>query len=252
MVWFLAGVFLLITILLLSGRGAFLIAGYNTASKKEKMQYDEKKLCRVMGGGMGIITIFMVVLASFGENPPGWLLAIFPVLIIVVVVVMLILCNTICKVKVKVNVSVEKTEETEEEKRRNYIIKLLAIVGSIMISMIIAILLFTGEVKVKVAEKEIKIEGSYYNDYQVPLESINSISYREGIHTGRRTNGWGSFKLNQGSFKNDEFGAYTLYSYTKCDSFIILYTSNRIVVINAETSEKTKELYEYLKAAANK
>ena len=37
-----------ISLLLLSGRGSWLIAGYNTASKKEKEKYDEKKLCLVM------------------------------------------------------------------------------------------------------------------------------------------------------------------------------------------------------------
>ena len=30
------------------GKGAFLIAGYNTASREEKAKYDEKALCRFM------------------------------------------------------------------------------------------------------------------------------------------------------------------------------------------------------------
>ena len=34
----------LMSIVLLTGRGAGLIAGYNTASKSEKSKYDEKKL----------------------------------------------------------------------------------------------------------------------------------------------------------------------------------------------------------------
>ena len=36
-------------ILFLSGHGAGLIAGYNTASEAERSRYDEKKLCRYMG-----------------------------------------------------------------------------------------------------------------------------------------------------------------------------------------------------------
>lgn len=40
-----------------SGRGAFLIAGYNTMSAEEKAQYDKKKLCKVVGN-------FMFVLAA--------------------------------------------------------------------------------------------------------------------------------------------------------------------------------------------
>lgn len=35
-------VFLVISAVLLSGRGAFLISGYNTSSKKDREKYDEK------------------------------------------------------------------------------------------------------------------------------------------------------------------------------------------------------------------
>ena len=41
-------IFLIISILLLMGKGSFLIAGYNTASEKEKSNYNEKKLVRIV------------------------------------------------------------------------------------------------------------------------------------------------------------------------------------------------------------
>ena len=40
---------IVIGIVLCCGKGAFLIAGYNTASPKEKAEYDEKALCRATG-----------------------------------------------------------------------------------------------------------------------------------------------------------------------------------------------------------
>ena len=40
---------IIIGIVLCCGKGAFLIAGYNTASPKEKTAYDEKALCRAVG-----------------------------------------------------------------------------------------------------------------------------------------------------------------------------------------------------------
>lgn len=43
------GVLVILGFVFRSGRGAFLIAGYNTMSAKEKAQYDEKKLCKVVG-----------------------------------------------------------------------------------------------------------------------------------------------------------------------------------------------------------
>lgn len=42
MVWVIGILFALLSGVLLSGRGGFLIAGYNTASKEEKEKYDEK------------------------------------------------------------------------------------------------------------------------------------------------------------------------------------------------------------------
>ena len=36
-------------LILRAGKGAFLIAGYNTASKEEKEKTDERKLCKAVG-----------------------------------------------------------------------------------------------------------------------------------------------------------------------------------------------------------
>lgn len=44
-----ATVFMLLGVLFSRGKGAFLIAGYNTASAAERARYDEKALCRFLG-----------------------------------------------------------------------------------------------------------------------------------------------------------------------------------------------------------
>lgn len=52
MIWvhlFIAGLFFFLAILFFLGKGANLIAGYNTSSPQEKSKYDEKALCRFMG-----------------------------------------------------------------------------------------------------------------------------------------------------------------------------------------------------------
>ncbi|MFD1708823.1 DUF3784 domain-containing protein [Siminovitchia sediminis] len=41
--------FLIFAIVLSKGKGAFLIAGYNTKSEEEKAKYDEVALCKFMG-----------------------------------------------------------------------------------------------------------------------------------------------------------------------------------------------------------
>ena len=62
-------------ILFSKGKGAFLIAGYNTASAQKKAKTDEKKLCRFMGklmfalaavdnGGIRMVLVMIAMAAS--------------------------------------------------------------------------------------------------------------------------------------------------------------------------------------------
>ena len=52
-------------ILFLNGKGSFLIAGYNTASKAEKETIDERKLCNYVGKLMFLIAgCFLILMAS--------------------------------------------------------------------------------------------------------------------------------------------------------------------------------------------
>lgn len=64
--------FLVLGLILSRGKGAFLIAGYNTASKAEKAKYDEKALCRFMGkimfalaGCQGIMALGILVVGMW-------------------------------------------------------------------------------------------------------------------------------------------------------------------------------------------
>ena len=55
------------------GKGAFLIAGYNTAPKEEKAKYDEGTLCRFMGKLMFILAVCWVPVTAGGVLEIWWL-----------------------------------------------------------------------------------------------------------------------------------------------------------------------------------
>ena len=83
--------------LLLSGRGSWLIAGYNTAPKEKKARYDEKKLCRVMGAGLAVVDLLLLVMVLFEDRIPaswGWG---FAAAILLIAVGMVIVGNKLCK-----------------------------------------------------------------------------------------------------------------------------------------------------------
>jgi len=59
------GVCILLGVVFLNGKGSFLIAGYNTASKDEKEKIDEKKMCKYTGKLMFLCAgCFLIIMAS--------------------------------------------------------------------------------------------------------------------------------------------------------------------------------------------
>ena len=66
--------FVILGIVFSKGKGAFLIAGYNTASKAEKQKTDEKKLCKFMGRLMFLSAACWLVIASSEIFKALWLL----------------------------------------------------------------------------------------------------------------------------------------------------------------------------------
>ena len=95
--WVMLVIFAVLSVIFLSGHGSGLIAGYNTSSKNEKSKYDAKKLCRVAGGGMTVITIFLFVVSVWEDVLPAAAAYFFLLLFIVDCVVMIVLMNTVCK-----------------------------------------------------------------------------------------------------------------------------------------------------------
>ena len=69
-IWIVFAIFVALAITFLTGHGSGLIAGYNTASEKEKAKYDEKKLCRTFGVGMAVIAVTILVTALLEDQLP--------------------------------------------------------------------------------------------------------------------------------------------------------------------------------------
>jgi uncharacterized membrane protein len=83
-----------IAAVLLSGRGGWLIAGYNTMSAEEKARYDEKGLSRAVGGMMLVVGILIAVSFIAKQNEMDWLFTLSIVLYVVVLLAGVIWINT--------------------------------------------------------------------------------------------------------------------------------------------------------------
>ena len=96
-IWVSGIILAIFSIILLTGHGANLIAGYNTASKEEKDKYDAKKLGRVVGSGMAIIAVLVFVMGIFENVLPASFAAISLIIVMIDIVIMLVIANTVCK-----------------------------------------------------------------------------------------------------------------------------------------------------------
>ncbi len=84
------------SILIFSGKGNVLIAGYNTSDKGEKSKYNIKVLGKVVGGGFGIITIIIALIMIYDAELPLVLSWLNPWGILGTIALMIIFGNTIC------------------------------------------------------------------------------------------------------------------------------------------------------------
>lgn len=115
-----------------------------------------------------------------------------------------------------------------------------------VILIFVAVLMFTGNIEYALNDDHIAVKASYWADTTVPYADITAIEYREDGVDGVRTSGFGSAQLSMGQFRNDEFGYYTRYTYTRCDEAIVLTLGDDIMVISGKDAAATRALYDSL------
>ena len=240
-----------ISLVFLMGKGSFLIAGYNTASEKERRKYNEKKLCRTVGAYMALITVLVLGAELLGENIPDWYLALVMGGVFIGLIPTLLYANLGCRVKPGEEIPLEENPEKELKRKKTRNIGTAVIVLITVVAMVFsAMLLFTGDVKVLIRDDMLEIQGSFWSDYELPLSEIRTVTYREDFETGRKRMGVNSLQLNEGTFQNSEFGEYTIYSYARCEDFVVMETTDGVLAVNGKTPEETRTLYEKILAAA--
>ena len=128
----------------------------------------------------------------------------------------------------------------------------VSIVFGALILVAVGILLFTGNIEMQYGETSFTIKATYWSDLEVDYGAIESIEYRQACVAGSRTNGFGSRRLQMGAFRNDEFGAYTRYSYTDCDSCVVLKVSGNTLAVSGIDEKSTEAIYDELMARIKK
>ena len=95
--WVVFAILSVLSAVLLSGHGSWLISGYNTASEGEKAKYDAKKLCRTTGAGMAVITVLILIMGIFEDVLPAGFAYIALGISIIDCIAVILVTNTKCK-----------------------------------------------------------------------------------------------------------------------------------------------------------
>ena len=107
-------------------------------------------------------------------------------------------------------------------------------------------IMFTGDIDYTVTDDKLTIDADFHSDLVVSLETIDSMELCQGRPDGTRTWGFASARLLMGWFESEELGDYTRYTYTGCDSYILLTSGEDILMLGAKTEADTQALYETL------
>lgn len=121
-----------------------------------------------------------------------------------------------------------------------------ALLVTAVLLVFVAAMLFTGGIQVRFRDTAFTVEASYYDDLTVPYDTVESIEYRDGNVDGTRTWGVGSFRLLLGFFQNQEFGAYTRYTYYHPEACVVLTVKGKTLVLSGKDAQETKAIYQQL------
>lgn len=104
----------------------------------------------------------------------------------------------------------------------------------------------TGDIQVVYNPTQFTVDTNHWDDLTVEYNAVDHIQYRDEMVSGSRVGGFGGLRVLLGNFENEEFGRYTRYTYTSCDSCVIVTAGERTLVLNGKDRAATKNIYETL------
>jgi len=229
---------LVMAIFLLNGKGAFLIAGYNTMNKDKQETYDEKALCRFVGMLLLVIIFCILLIPAAIYFEMAWLSYSGIAIMLLAIVGAVIYMNTGNRFRVNTR--------SESSTPKTYIVVVAAI--TIVIFLAVGVMLFQGEsdTVVNIHNDRVEVKGMYglSIDYADITEiSLIEKSMRE-IGTGSRTNGFGGFgDALKGHFRSGRSEILLFVRSTSSPTIKIECDGQNDVYISFRDGNKTEQVY---------
>lgn len=143
------------------------------------------------------------------------------------------------------------TAEPKPKIFRNKKEKHMGIGAMIAVSVVLIgafVLIFTAKFEISYGETSFTVDGSAVGSVTVEYDSIESVEYLETGMKSQRVLGFGDYPLQMGSFRNEELGSHSRYTYSGCNAVVVIRYAGKYLVLNGKTAEDTKAIFETLNA----
>lgn len=256
--WIIEGLLVILSIVLLSGKGGLLISGYNTSTREQKIRYDKKKLCRAIGSMMLLVALATALLFLFIELSVFILYYTFIYIIIVLASVVFIIyyTNTKCNkvnydsdtvIRVKVELHKKKNNISYQGESNEYK-KSMARFIIVCIVTLVTMLAYAfysnpsgGSPVYNINNGELKISTIFGET--VPLSDVQSVELKDSLPGSIiKTNGLWWRSIQKGEFEADG-EKMNIYVDASKPPFIYINATDGLIIINDQTISLTQALY---------
>ncbi len=191
-----------------------------------------------LGGKLWVAGGIIILISSFFSEK-----VIIPTLCVVLFIIAVI--PTVYSYRIyKATYGTAKTPKAEMPFDKG--VKIFGIAMIVILVLVLGVTIFTGEIETNLTENALQIDASFWYDFTLNYNEIDSAEYLETVPDSRRTNGYGSPRLLLGTFENEDFGIYTRYTYNAESPAVLIKSGENILVVGLKTPEETKALYESL------
>src|SRR5699024_2367761 len=166
---------------LLMGKGSFLIAGYNTASEKEKAKYNEKKLCRIVGLGFLVMTCGLFSLFMLKD------------------IGLYIMIGTFIIGMAIIFIGSGYASVERNQKKTKMSIGIGVLITVILGAFIMGVM-FIGDIDIEYNDDCVQLSGTFVSSSKIDYDDILKVEYCDDFDIGRKKNGINNAVVEAGRY----------------------------------------------------
>lgn len=229
--------FLMVTLFVVMGiaidkfKCYWLIAGYNTASKKEQENVEIEKMARVMAYFLYSLAGLLAIMAIVEPYYPN-ITIIVPVVIVVSTITLVFYC--------------QRFDHNEKSNSKGKKIGMAVLLAIPLIIVIITTASATTGNKIVVENNNLVIEGGF--GIKLPKDDINDVTLLDSMpKVKNKKNGSNLGNYRKGLFTLDNNEVVNLYLESNKGPYLRIQSTKGDFYINFKNSNETKEIFEKIK-----